>query len=183
MDQVNIEGLSSLKSLDLCLSSINGHSFGNQNSLKNLTLSVRSEINYESIIILHEIFPNIERLSLDGNCSNIEFYSFVNLKKLTLCGLLLKDFNFEIFKNICNQLIYLCIVFDNINNENISNLLSKNNFPNVLNLEIGGSLKLTRLEKKLFDGFPMLQSLSVYNNKKLKRIDKDAFSNLNNLKE
>ena len=41
--------------------------------------------------------------------------------------------------------------------------------------------KITRVEKKLFDGFPMLQSLDLSHNSKLKTIDKDSFSNLKNL--
>ena len=38
----------------------------------------------------------------------------------------------------------------------ISKLLKGNNFTNVLKLEIGCSLKITRLQKNLFNGFPIL---------------------------
>ena len=181
MHQVNIEGLTSLKSLDLCLSSIKGNSFGNQSSLKYLYLNVLSEINNDSCSKLLESFPNIELLSLDGNFSNISFDSFTNLKELLICDSLLKKFNFDLFKNICHQLEHLKIAFNNIDDEKMFKLLNGKNFPNVITLEIYRS-KMTRLEKKLFNGFPMLRSLDVNSNNDLKTIDKDAFSNLKKLR-
>ena len=181
MDKVNIEGLSSLKFLDLCLSSIEGNSFGNHNSLLCLHLYVKSELNIDSCTKLFEIFPNIEELSLDGYFSNIDFTSFVDIKKLSISGSILKDFNFALFTNICNQLEYLKIGFNNIDDENISKLLNGHTFPKVLSLNISSS-KITRLEKKLFDGFPLLQSLTANNNKDLTTINKNAFSNLKYLK-
>jgi Leucine-rich repeat (LRR) protein len=42
-------------------------------------------------------------------------------------------------------------------------------------------ISLTKLEKKLFDGFPMLQTLNINYNTKLLEIDRDAFSNLKQL--
>ena len=180
LDRVNIEGLSSLKTLVLCLSSIEGISFGNQSSLKDLTL-FKSEFNNDSIIKLHKMCSNIEELSLKGNFSSLSFDSFLNLKKLSVIGSLLEDFDFELFKNICNQLEYLLIGFDNMHNDGICKLLNGHNFTKVLTLNIFNS-KIKRLEKKLFEGFPKIQSLDIYKNKELKTIDKDAFSNLKNLK-
>ena len=43
------------------------------------------------------------------------------------------------------------------------------------------SSRITKLEKKLFDGFPMLQSLNISYNEELRIIDYDAFSSLTNL--
>ena len=60
-------------------------------------------------------------------------------------------------------------------------MLCGHNFPNVLSLKVSKS-KITRLEKKLLDGFPMIQILKVFKNTELKTIDLNAFSNLKNLK-
>ena len=142
---------------------------------------VKNEINNDSCTKLFESFSNIEVLSLDGNFSNISFDSFTNLKGLLICGSLLNNFNFDLFKNICNQLEHLKIAFYNIDDENMFKLLNGKNFPYVSKLEINNS-KMTRLEKKLFDRFPMLRSLDVNSNNDLKTIDKDAFWNLKKLK-
>ena len=130
---------------------------------------------------LFEICPNIEEFYLTGDFSNISFDRFFNLKRLTLCGNLLDDFNFDVFKTICYQLEELSIKFQNIDDESIAKLLCGHNFSNLLSLKVSYS-KITRLEKKLFDGFPMLQSLNVSKNTELKTIDLNAFSNLKNLK-
>ena len=42
-------------------------------------------------------------------------------------------------------------------------------------------IELTKLEKKLFDGFPLLESLNKTYNTQLQEIDRDAFSNLKQL--
>lgn len=176
---MSIEGLSSLKSLALCLSSLDdGNSFGNQSSVKILNLDIESEINIDSCTKLFETFPNVEELCLEGNFSNINFDRFVNLKKLELCNDILEGFNFDLLKNICGQLEYLSIELDNIGDEEISKLLNGNNFPNVLALKIWVR-RISRLEKKLLNGFPMLESLDMT---EIGAIDKDAFSNLKHLK-
>lgn len=43
--------------------------------------------------------------------------------------------------------------------------------------------RIIRLDKKLFDGFPMLKKLEIATNHELKTIEIDAFSNLKNLKK
>ena len=180
LERVSIEGLSSLKFLSLKLESIEENSFGKMNSLTELTLDVKSEMNNDMSTKLFETCPNIEKLCLSGKFSNINLDNFVNLKKLRLCGDLSVEFNFDLFKNICNQLEELWIGFNNMNDESISKLLCGHNFPNVSNLSISFS-QITRLEKKLFDGFPMLQSLAVIHSR-IVTIERDAFSNLKNLK-
>lgn len=181
LNQVNLNGLTSLKSLKLSFPSLEGSSFGKPNSLENLTLKVESELNKESSIKLFEMFPNIEELNLEGRFSSLSFDSFVNLKKLSICGSILNNFNFDLFKNICNQLEYLRIELDNMKDKDISLLLNGHYFPNVKTLGIYSS-KITRLEEKLFVGFPNLQSLFINMNHALKTIDNDAFSNLKKLK-
>ena len=129
---------------------------------------------------LFEICPNIEELYLYANFSNVCFDSLCNLKKLKLYGYLLDGFNFDLFENICSQLEELSIKFENMNDESIVKLLYGRNFAELSTLRISYS-DITKLEKKLFDGFPMLQSLKVSKNPKLKTIDLNAFSNLKNL--
>ena len=67
-----------------------------------------------------------------------------------------------------------------IYNETIDNFLNSYYFPNLLELEIS-NCKLTRLEKKMFDEFQLLQSLKIHNNSELLKIEKDVFSNLKQL--
>ena len=66
---------------------------------------------------------------------------------------------------------------------NISKLLCGHNFSAVTFLTVSECNNITRLEKNMFDGFSMLQSLKVVLNMELKEIDKEAFSNLKNLRE
>lgn len=178
-----MEGLSSLKSLTLRLDSIDESSFSNMKSLRQLSLCIRRVINNDFLTKLFETCPHIEELTLVGDhFSSVNFDRFVNLKKLTLCGNLLSDFNFDLFKNIYNQLEHLCLEFYNMNDEIMSKLLSGQYFPKLSSLEISSN-KITRLEKKLFDGCPMLRSLSVSESDKLSKIDRDAFWNMRNLRE
>ena len=181
-DRLEIEAFSSLESLSLRLVSISKFSFGHMNSLRILDLefidSFTSIIN-DFFIKLVEMCPNIEQLSLYGWYSSINVENFVNLKKLSLSGHLRENF---ISMNMCNQLEDLSIELRNMNDENLSQLLYGKNLPNLSKLFIKNS-KITRLEKKLFDGFPMLQSFNLSSNYELKTIDKEAFSNLKNLKE
>ena len=182
LEKVNLEELSSLKSLSLRLASIEGSSFGNMHSLKQLVLYAKSEINNDFITKLSEIFPNIEELFLSSfkQFTYINLDSFVKLKNLSLYGNLSNDFNLDLFANISNRLEELCIQLNNIDDESMSKLLFRHFFPNLSNLNISNS-NITRLEKKLFEGFPMLQSLKIFRNRGIKTIDKEAFSNLKNL--
>ena len=124
--------------------------------------------------------PNIENLALNGKMSNFNLDSLVNLRYLKLKGTIYKDFNFDLLKNICNHLQTLEICIKNLDNEGIAKLLYGHHFPNLTDLTIYGN-KMTRLEKKLFDGFPILQLLFISTCKNLGIIDPDSFSNLKNL--
>lgn len=163
------------------LATIEDNSFGNLFSLRDLTLYVQLEINNRSLETLFESCPNIEALTLQGEFSNVNFDRFVNLKKLVLYGNIFYDFDYyDLFANICNRLEELYIILKNVNDEIISKLLYDHSFPMLSSLKLSFS-KITRVEKKLFDGFSMLQSLDLSHNSKLKTIDKDSFLNLKNL--
>ena len=90
--------------------------------------------------------------------------------------------------SLSKNLQELSIRLLNISNDQITRLFEGHIFPYVVKLEINGEIydhsyptKITRLEKKMFNGFPTLQTLSVNYNKFLRKIDSDAFSSLNRL--
>ena len=124
--------------------------------------------------------PHIETLTIHGYLSNLNLDNLINLKKLNLTGYLLCDFNFDIFKHICIQLENISIGCQNINDNYLAKLFHGNNFPFLDKFSLSKT-KITKLEKRLFDGFPMLQRLYVFGNKELRKIDHDAFSNLKHL--
>ena len=54
---------------------------------------------------------NIEEMFLHSNFHYFNLDSFVNLKSLLIRGYIQKDFNFDLFKNLANQLEHLGIYF------------------------------------------------------------------------
>ena len=130
---------------------------------------------------LYEYLPNIETLALHGYFSNLNFDNLINLRKLHLFCYFLDDFNFDsLFKSICNQLEEIVIVCTNINDTFLAKLFYSHNFPYLHKLIISKTM-ITKLEKKFFDRFPMLQTFSAYENKQLAKIDDNAFSQLKHL--
>lgn len=83
-------------------------------------------------------------------------------------------------KNLCDHLQKLSICFSNIDDKHITQLFNGHKFPCLLKLKIESN-RITKLEKKLFEGFPKLQSLNISYNEELRIIDYDAFSSLTNL--
>ena len=137
------------------------------------------------ISLLIEQSPNVESLSL--NCKNLCYFNLENsnnLKYLYISGEIKnkEDFNIDLFKTICSSLTDLTIISENVDNEFIAKLLCGHNFQNLSKLIINAS-EITRIEKKLFDGFPVLESLYLSYNKQLETIDSCAFSSLNRLKK
>ena len=133
-----------------------------------------------------EIFKNLSNLSsikelqIIGNFSGINFKNLVNLEKLSITCNFSKYFG--LFKNLRQHLRLqeLSINIKNLNDKNIIKLFAGNKFPSLVKLDIEHS-KMTKLEKKMLEGFPMLRSLSITQSKKLRIIDADAFSSLTNL--
>ena len=131
---------------------------------------------------LFENFPNITELELNGTFSDINLDDLVNLEKLTLSGRIGDEFNFELFKNFCNHLQDLTIHIKDLDDEIISKLFYGYTFPYLVKLYIKES-QVTKLKEKMFNRFPMLQSLTMHENRELRRIESDAFSSLTNLVE
>ena len=182
LGQINLDGISSLVSFQTRLNSLECLSVRNLPSLRHLDLSfnhyrIDSTIHPE----LLDYLPNIEYLSLDADLSYFNLDSLVNLKSLSLEGKIDKEFNFDLFKNICNQLEEISIKLYEIDYKCLAKLFYAHQFPIIKTFHIHMCISLTKLEKKLFDGFRMLQSLNITYNTKLQEIDRGAFSNLKQL--
>lgn len=175
-DEANFKDLTSLKYLNFGVTSLEKCSFKNCSSLKTVILSLKSPINFDIQTKLFDYLPNIEELGLDGKFGDLNLDNLYNLKILSSLN---DNFNFDLFKNICNQLEELNIRYD-LNNEIMFKLFDGHNFTNLKSLNISDS-KITRIEKKLFDGFPMLEKLMIYLNSEIKIIDHDSFSGLKKL--
>ena len=147
-------------------------------------LKVNSRNNFEFLSRfsseLSLCLPHIETLTLHGYLSNLNFDNLINLKNLALTGYLMDDFNFDIFKNISNQLEEIVLMSYNLNDKFFAQLFNGYNFPYLRGLSLA-STKISKFEKKSFDRFPMLQTLNLLNNRELRKIDHDAFSNLKHL--
>lgn len=125
-----------------------------------------------------EHLEHINLLRLIGSFSTVNLDRLVNLEKLVLGGVLQDDFNFSLLKSLSNNLKELSCYLK-INNDQMIKLFDGHIFP-YLKLSIRSS-EITKLEKKIFEGFPMLQTLKIANNEELLSIDNDAFESLNNL--
>ena len=122
---------------------------------------------------------NIEQLSLSGDLSYFNLDDFVNLKSLVLKGVINDDFNFQLFKNLCNQLEQLSIL-SYIDSEVLFKLFDGHNFSNLRSLVIM-HCNIQLLKKEYIPNrFPMLRHLFIhYCN--IEAIENDAFSNLTRL--
>ena len=128
---------------------------------------------------LFDQIQNIEELVLNGNLSYFNFDNLFNLKKLTLCGTIYEDFNWELFKNLSCQLEDLSICFYNVDYRFIRNMLSGKDFSNLLALKIM-RCNMKMLEKEFIEQFKSLQKIRI-NKCNLEFIESGAFSNLKNL--
>ena len=129
---------------------------------------------------LLDYLPSIQYLALDGDLSYFSLDGLVNLKSLSLDGRIENDFNFDIFKNICNQLEQLSINLKINYKSALDRMLCGHVFSCLITLSICNNF-ITKLDKKLFEGFPMLQSLTISDNRLLQKIENDAFSDLKQL--
>ena len=184
MAEINIDGLSSLKSicLGLCSSIETSFSITNLNSLTSFSLKFSNTHTVdENITKLLDPFQNIEKLNIDGNFSYFNLDNLVNLKSLGLRGKLNDNFNFEIFKSLCNQLNYLSIGFtNNIDDLTLYKLFDGYNFSNLKVLAFMDCY--IRVDKNFIGNrFPMLRDLH-FQACTLEINELDVFSNLKQLR-
>lgn len=174
-------------------------------SLRFLCLSITCTIDENILAPILEQLPHIEELALDGNLSHFNLDSLSNLKSLSLYGTLdTKSFNFDLFKNLCNQLENIQIGLSNINEKTFINIFFGCNFPHLEKFTLR-NLNSKRLKKELFSRFTTLKHLHItycefetietdsfldlkqlcwlnLSGNKISLIEKKAFSILKNLK-
>ena len=136
-------------------------------------------INENNTALIFDQLQQIEELNLDGNFYYFKLDNFVNLRNLSLCGTLFDDFNFELFKNLSNQLDELSMFIPNIDYQIITKLLNGHNFSNLISLMID-RCNIKRIEKKFIDQFSSLQILHM-TKCNIETIEDNAFSNLKGL--
>ena len=149
-------------------------SFRNLLSLKFFELSI-PRIDENNTTRLFDQLQNIEDLILDGNlyCFNVDY--FVNLRRLFLIGKIKDDFNYDLLKNLSNQLVFLSIDIANIDYETIQKLFKSYNFSNLKALDIR-HCKIRRIETKFIQKFPVLMAIRM-SDCKVETIEDDAFFN------
>ena len=161
--QITLRNLSGIRDFDLLLKS-----------------PTNSEVLSKFLSKLSDYLPNLQTLALNGHFSNFNLDNLINLNVLHFSGYLMDGFNYDLFKIICNQLEEIRIECENINDEYLTKLFYGYNFPYVHKLFLK-RIKITKLEKRFLDRFPMLHTLIVIENRELREIDHYAFSNLKHL--
>lgn len=178
---INLEGLNSLKKLHLKANTAQVYfSIKNFPSLTNFSLSISGTIDDNIAIKLCEQLPHIEELNLKGNLSYFNFDSLFNLRVLELSGTIDETtFNFELFKNLCNQLEDIQIRLANIDENTFIKLFVDYTFPCLEEFTLN-FLQIKRLTKEFLNSFPMLKRLNIFDCN-IKVIGHDSFSNLEQL--
>ena len=179
IEEMKIENLSSLNSLNCYFGSVERISLKNLFALNELTINAKRYVNSDFLEMIINDCSNIESLSLDGSLSKFNLDKLQKLKKLKLNGNLMDNFDFDIFKNLCHQLTDLKILCNNIDNEMLFKMFNDLQFLKLSFFSISSD-KITRLDKNLFDRFPMLTYLSIFVSENL-QIDSETFSSLKRL--
>lgn len=186
-EEIQIEDFSSLKSLDFKIRpSLDGINLRNLIGLEELKFQLISNfllgdrINSDIQVKFFDQSPNVKKLTLTGNLSNIIFDNLYRLQEISLNGFLDQDFNYDLLKNLSNQLTHFSINSTDVDNKTISELFFSYNFPNLTKLCIMNT-KITKIEKEFLGRFQSLEHLILFDNEQLQKIDYDCFSNLKHL--
>ena len=143
-------------------------------------LDLIGSINSEIIYRIYDYLSYIQILILNATyLCEFSLDRFVNLTALVIVGNIQDDFNFSLFDNLCNRLEHLALIC-HIDNEHFSKLFYGRTFPFLHKLFLKQTL-INRIEKKMFDSFPVLESLLISENRRLRIIHPDAFSNTKHL--
>ena len=126
-------------------------------------------------------FPSqsLQELELYGNFYYFNLDNFVNLKILSIDGTIDESFNFELFKNLCNQLESLTISFTDIDFKTLFKLFDGCHFPYLQYLSLSECF-IERVDKYFTIRFPLIRSLYMHKCQ-LETIEDEAFSNLKQL--
>ena len=143
-------------------------------------LDLIGSINSEIVSRIYDNLSYIQILYLNATyLCEFNLDRFVNLTALVIVGRIQDDFNFSLFDNLCNRLEQLVLICD-IDNERFAKLFHARTFPFLHKLFLKQT-SITRIEKKMFDSFPVLESLLISENRRLRIIHPDAFSNSKHL--
>ena len=180
LEEIKIEDLLSLKSLDLKLYSVERVKLRNLIALQDLTFELlENPINSDIQVKLFDQLPNVHKLTIIGHLSDFNLDNIIHLQDLSLKGSLDNDFAYDLIKNLCNQLTDLTINCSNFDDESMNKLFVDHHFPNLSKLRIMNT-KITKLGSKIFSRFQQLRDLTIYNNREI-RIVYDTFSSLKQL--
>ena len=147
-------------------------------SLKNLSFSYSKCLNEDIITSILDQVAHIEELHLGRGLSYFNLDSLVNLKKLSLDGYIEKNFNFELFKNLCNQLESITIS-SNIDEKTLFKLFDGYNFLYLRDFTLM-CFSTNRLTKEFIDRLPKPRKLNI-TKCNVKVIEHDSFSNMQQL--
>ena len=178
--KLNIEGLQSLKSLRFGTKTADNISMiNNLPSLTKLYLNFSGQIDNDKLAIILDQVTQIKELYLEGNFSYLNLDSLVNLRMLELSGTIAENFNFELFKNLCDQLENIKIELNNIDGETFIKLFDGYNFPYLTDFSVK-YFNVKRLKKEFFNRFSTLRRLEIHNCN-FEVIERDSLSNLEEL--
>ena len=171
----NIEGLSSLKTIYLRTKKTREIDFSIKNlpSLSELYLCTDT-IDDNILTRLLEHLQHIEELNLEGNLCYFNLDYLSNLKRLSLSGTLDKSFNFNFFKNLCNQLENMLIALTNIDEKTFVKLFDGCNF-RYLEKFFLKHLYSKRFKKEFINRFTALRHLKL-SQCQIDKIGDDSFS-------
>lgn len=173
---INIQGLSSLVELHLTLKAYELYfTLRNLSSLKIFHL-FSTNINETNTKPLFDQLQTIEKLFLYGKLYYFNLNNLVNLRRLILSGSTSDCFNFELLKNLPNQLDELAIYIDNIDYKTLAKMIDCHDVSKLLMLDIM-NCDIKILEKKFIHKFSNLHTFRM-SNCKIETIEDNAFSNL-----
>ena len=144
-----------------------------------LSLSFSGKINNGVVTRLLKQVPHIQQLHLNGDLCYFNLDNFVNLRKLSLYGIINKNFNFELLKNLSSQLEDITIGFTNIDEEKFFKLFNGYKFPYLEDFTIE-YLYINRLKKEFIDRLPIHKRLST-SECYIRTVENDSFSNMQQL--
>lgn len=171
MDQVNLEGLSSLEFLRLKLSSVRILTLKNLNELKHLEFIASEYTN--NIEISH--FAKLESFIFENDILQFNLNTTQKLLKINFLKEFENNIDLSLIYIYCDKIQRLWVNRSSI--YTISKLLSGNRFPNLFEMDIS-NCNMNIIEKKLFNESLQILRLSLNS---FSVIEFDSFSSLKQL--
>ena len=122
---------------------------------------------------------HIQELYLHGELCYFNLDSLVNLRLLSLSGLINPNFNFELLKNLGKQLECITISLSNIDEKTLFKLFDGYKFPYLVDFTLM-HFRTNRLKKEFLNRLPMHRQL-IITDCSIQVIEHDSFSNMQQL--